>query len=87
MEVGRVKILGKVENLVCRILRRFSTVIICLFGVLVDRGKSHIPTKDDDATVITQEIGLSQDKQNKIRRLQANLTNMTTSLASILNTE
>jgi len=27
MEVGRVKLLGKVENLVCRILRSFSTVI------------------------------------------------------------
>jgi hypothetical protein len=48
---------------------------------------SQIPTKDDDATVITQETGLSQDKQNEIRRLQANLTNMTASLASILKQE
>jgi hypothetical protein len=32
MEVGRVKILDKVGNLVCRILRRFSTVII-FFGL------------------------------------------------------
>jgi len=47
---------------------------------------SQIP-KDDDATVITQETGLSQDKQNEIRRLQANLTNMTVSLAAILKQE
>jgi hypothetical protein len=39
MEVGRVKILGKVENLVCRILHRFSTEIIIWFDVLDDRGK------------------------------------------------
>jgi hypothetical protein len=42
MEVGRVKILGKVENLVCRILRRFSTEIIIWFDVLVDRGKCEV---------------------------------------------
>jgi hypothetical protein len=51
---------------------------------------SSIPSqihKDDDATVITQETGLSQDKQNEIHRLQANLTNMTVSLAAILKQE
>jgi hypothetical protein len=48
---------------------------------------SQIPSKDDDATIITQETGLSLDKQNEIRRLQANLTNMTASLASILKQE
>jgi hypothetical protein len=50
---------------------------------------SQVPTKpkDDEATVITQETGLSQDNHNEIRRLQANLQNMTMSLASILKQE
>jgi hypothetical protein len=54
---------------------------------------SQVPTKpkngskDDEATAITQETGLSQDNHNEIRRLQANLQNMTMSLASILKQE
>ena len=40
MEVGRVKILGIVENLVCRILRDFSTVIKGGVTSTVKRGKS-----------------------------------------------
>jgi hypothetical protein len=54
---------------------------------------SQVPTKpkdgskDDEATAITQETGLSQDNHNEICRLQANLQNMTMSLASILKQE
>jgi hypothetical protein len=45
--------------------------------------------KEDEATAITQDTGMSmsQDKHNEIRRLQANLANMTASLASILKQE
>jgi hypothetical protein len=39
MKVIRVKILGKVENLVCRILRVLSTVIKIGFDVHDERGK------------------------------------------------
>jgi hypothetical protein len=47
------------------------------------------PKKADDATAITQDTGMSmsQDKQNEICRLQANLANMTASLASIMKQE
>jgi hypothetical protein len=51
---------------------------------------SSIPTQiqpPDDATAATQETAITQDKQNEIRRLQANLANMTSSLASILKQE
>jgi hypothetical protein len=48
---------------------------------------SHIQPKADDATAITHETGMTQEKQNEIRRLQANLANMTASLASILKQE
>jgi hypothetical protein len=37
-----VKILGKVENLVCRILRVLSTVIIIWVDVHYERGKFHL---------------------------------------------
>jgi hypothetical protein len=40
MKVVRVKILGKVENLVCRILLILSTVIKIAFDVHDERGKS-----------------------------------------------
>jgi hypothetical protein len=40
MVAGRVKLLDKVGNFVCRILRRFSTEIKIWFDVHVDRGKS-----------------------------------------------
>jgi hypothetical protein len=46
--------------------------------------------KPDDATAITaitQDTSMSPEKQNEIRRLQANLANMTASLASILKQE
>ena len=42
------------------------------------------PPPADDATAITQETTMTQEKQNEIRRLQANLTNMSASLASIM---
>jgi hypothetical protein len=42
------------------------------------------PTKPDDATSITHDTSMTPEKQNEIRRLQANLANMTASLASIL---
>jgi hypothetical protein len=51
---------------------------------------SSIPTQiqpADDATVITQETAMTQDKQNEICRLQANMANITASLASILKQE
>jgi hypothetical protein len=41
MEAVKVKLLGKVENLVCRILRVFSTGVKIGFDVHDERGKSH----------------------------------------------
>jgi hypothetical protein len=46
-----------------------------------------IAKQPDDATAITQDTSMSPEKQNEIRRLQANLANMTASLASILKQE
>jgi hypothetical protein len=39
MEAVKVKLLGKVENLVCRILRVFSTGVKIGFDVHDERGK------------------------------------------------
>jgi hypothetical protein len=44
-------------------------------------------SKPDDPTAITQDTSMSPEKQNEIRRLQANLVNMTANLASILKQE
>jgi hypothetical protein len=48
---------------------------------------SSIPTQIQPPDDATQETAITQDKQNEIRRLQANLANMTSSLASILKQE
>jgi hypothetical protein len=47
---------------------------------------AHIPSSDG-ATVMTTDTGLTQEQNNEIRRIQANLQNLGANLAAILKQE
>jgi hypothetical protein len=59
MKVVRVKILGKVENMVCRILGVLSTVIKIGFDVHDERGK-YIWRRKIDAHLMPEREGTSE---------------------------
>jgi subtilase family serine protease len=42
---------------------------------------------DDDATVATAATGLTQEQNNEIRRIQANIKNLGANLAAIFKQE